>query len=77
MEYRIGDRQLAAGSRYLTLELRASNDLLDDADALRRRLAEDGYLLLRGVHDPAEVLAARQDISSAWPRRASSTPPTP
>jgi hypothetical protein len=62
MEYRIGERQLAAGSRYLTLELRASNDLLDDPDALRHRLAEDGYLLLRGVHDPAEVLAARQDI---------------
>jgi hypothetical protein len=43
MEYRIGERQLAAESRYLTLELRASNDLLDHPDALRHRLAEDGY----------------------------------
>lgn len=62
MEYRIGERQFEAGSRYLTLELRASHDLLDDPAALRRRLAEDGYLLLRGVHDPAEVVAAREDI---------------
>lgn len=62
MEYRIGERQFAAESRYLTVELRASNDLLDDVGALRHRLAEDGYRLLRGVHDPAEVLAARRDI---------------
>ena len=41
MEYRIGERQFEAGSRYLTLELRASNDLLDDPAALRRRLAEE------------------------------------
>ena len=62
MRYRIGDRQFEAESRYLTLALRASNDLLDDPDALRRRLAADGYLMLRGLHEPAEVLAARRDI---------------
>ena len=45
MRYQIGDRQFEAESRYLTLALRASNDLLDNSDALRRRLAEDGYLI--------------------------------
>lgn len=29
---------------------------------LRRQLDEHGYLLLRGVHDPAEVMAARREV---------------
>ncbi|RKX42433.1 MAG: hypothetical protein DRP64_09845 [Verrucomicrobia bacterium] len=40
-------------------ELRESNDLLDDAAALRNRMENDGYLLLRDFHDRDEVLAAK------------------
>ncbi len=43
-------------------ELRSSNDLLHDTDALRERLAEDGYLLLRDMIDRDKVLAARRTI---------------
>jgi hypothetical protein len=42
MKYRIGERQLVVGSRYLTLELRAGNDLLDDPDALRHAWRRTG-----------------------------------
>ncbi len=38
--------------------LRDANDLLADALALRARLDEDGYLLIRGLHDRAKVAAA-------------------
>ena len=40
--------------------LRDSNDLFDDADALRARLTEEGYLLLRGLIRREHVLAARR-----------------
>ncbi|MBI1927782.1 phytanoyl-CoA dioxygenase family protein [Candidatus Poribacteria bacterium] len=43
-------------------ELRESNDIVDDATALRQRIAEDGYLFLRGVLDKEVVLAARREI---------------
>ncbi len=43
-------------------ELRDSNDLLGDRDALRQRLQDDGYLLLRGLQDRAAVLRGRMDI---------------
>ncbi|MCL2395857.1 MAG: phytanoyl-CoA dioxygenase family protein [Acidimicrobiaceae bacterium] len=39
--------------------LTESSDLLADPVALRRRYAEDGYLYLRGVLDPALVLETR------------------
>lgn len=42
--------------------LRPSNDVLDDMDALRARLATDGYLYLKGFLDRAEVLKARRTI---------------
>jgi hypothetical protein len=45
--------------------LTASTDIADDAAALRARLAEDGYLLLRGFHPRDEVLAARADLIAA------------
>src|SRR5438445_12790266 len=43
-------------------ELRPSNDILSDADALRARIAEDGYLLLRGLYDKEVVLNARHEL---------------
>jgi len=41
-------------------ELRASNDLLDEPERLRERLAEDGYVLLRGVLDADAIADARR-----------------
>ena len=43
-------------------ELRDSSHLMDNPHELRARLAEDGYLLLRGLHDRAQVLKARRQI---------------
>lgn len=39
-----------------------SSELVDDAQALRRRLVEDGYLYLRNVLDPDLVLDARREL---------------
>lgn len=43
--------------------LRDSSDAADDAEELRRRVAEDGYLYLRGYLDRDEVLAARASLT--------------
>lgn len=43
-------------------ELTDSTALLTTPDRLRSRVAEDGYLLLRGVLDVGEVLAARRAV---------------
>ncbi|GMA63840.1 hypothetical protein [Alicyclobacillus fastidiosus] len=61
MRVQIGQRELDMGSRYLT-ELRDANDLLGDVNALRNRLQEDGYLLIRGFHDREAVLRARREV---------------
>lgn len=44
--------------------LRDSSDAADDPAELRRRVAEDGYLYLRGYLDRAEVLAARASLTT-------------
>ena len=46
----------------VSTDLRESNDILDDPEALRARVAADGYLLIRGLHDKETVLTARQQI---------------
>lgn len=61
MKYQIGDSELEMGSKYLT-ELRSSNEIIDDTEALRNRMKEDGYLLIRGFHDRTKVLAAKQEF---------------
>ena len=43
-------------------ELRESTDILDDVEALRDRMDEDGYVFLRGYLDRADVLAARRNL---------------
>jgi hypothetical protein len=58
MQVQVGDRKLEMGGKYLT-ELRDSNDILEDSGKLRERMAEDGYLLIRGLHDREQVLKAR------------------
>lgn len=42
-------------------ELRVSSHLAGDGDALRERMASDGYLFLPGYLDRAEVLEARRE----------------
>ena len=51
--------ELKIGSKHLTTELRDSNDILDSAFATGSRMEDDGYLLICGLHDKAQVLAAR------------------
>jgi len=43
-------------------ELRPSMDIIDDADALRARMAEDGYLYLPGYLNRDAVLEARRTV---------------
>jgi Phytanoyl-CoA dioxygenase (PhyH) len=43
-------------------ELEVSNDALDDAGELRRRMAEGGYLFFRRLLDPDALLALRREI---------------
>ncbi|MBP1990548.1 phytanoyl-CoA dioxygenase family protein [Paenibacillus eucommiae] len=59
--YQIGERTLEMGSKYLT-ELRSSNDIMDNVEALRARLKKDGYLLIRDFHNREQVLAARNEF---------------
>ena len=39
-----------------------SNDLLDDAVALRSRIADEGYLFFRGLGPKEKIRAARRDV---------------
>lgn len=43
-------------------ELRESNDILENAAALRQIMVEDGYLFLRDVLDKEVVMVARREI---------------
>jgi len=57
--------------------LRVSSALMSDPDALRARYAEDGYLYVQGVLDPAEVTAMRAAYFSQFDGsylRAGTTP---
>lgn len=53
--------ELELGGSYLE-EMCDSTPLLGDYPALRARLSDEGYLLLRGFHDPARVLSARRSV---------------
>jgi hypothetical protein len=46
-------------------EMRPANPLLSDAEALRRRLSEDGYLFFRNLLPSAEVGAAVDGVRAA------------
>ena len=46
----------------VSIDLRESNDLLDDPDALKERIGTDGYLLIRGLHDKETIHTARRQI---------------
>jgi ectoine hydroxylase-related dioxygenase (phytanoyl-CoA dioxygenase family) len=57
-------------------ELRVSNDCLRDAEELRRRLGDEGYLFFRGLQDRDKLASLRDDITrvlheAGWLRRES------
>jgi hypothetical protein len=47
---------------WLFLPMRDSSDVLGDPTILRERLAEEGYLYLKGVLDPNAVLGLRREL---------------
>ncbi len=61
MKLMMGQDELELGSKYLST-LRDANDLLEDMDAIHRRMDEDGYLLIRGLQKTEKVKAARQVV---------------
>ena len=58
-------------------ELRDSNALLGDVSALKARMAEDGFLLLRGLLDRDTVLQARETVLTHMREHQALTPDTP
>jgi len=60
MEYKMGTRDLKWGSDLI--ELQDANAIINDRDALRQRMADEGYLLIRGLHPAERVLQARRAI---------------
>lgn len=54
--------------------MRSSTELLGDPVALRARLREDGYVLLRRVLDPAAVLALRRAYLGSFPAERANLP---
>ena len=61
----------------VSTDLRESNDILDKPNALQERIAKDGYLLIRGLHDKETVLAARRQILEKLAEREIIDPNTP
>ena len=61
MKLMMGQDELELGGKYLST-LRDANDLMDDMDAIHRRMDEDGYLLIRGLQNTEKVKAARQVV---------------
>jgi len=57
----VGDQEFEFGGEHV-VELRESTDLLGDVEAMHGRLAADGYLFIRGFHDPELVRDARLDV---------------
>ncbi len=61
----------------VNIDMRDSNDILDNPDALRHRIADDGYLLIRGLHDKETVLTARHQILEKLDEKGMLAPDTP
>ena len=76
MKIRFGYRDIEFPSAQLG-ELRQSQSLLGNAAALNERLAEDGYLLLRGLVNRDAVLKARQTVLAHMAAHHALLPDTP
>src|SRR5262249_8723302 len=61
MTIKIGTVELEASGQMLA-ELRDSSSIIDQPDALRQRMQEDGYLFIRGFHDRELVQNARLEL---------------
>lgn len=61
MKAALGEKEYEMDGKYLTW-LKDSNDIGDDFVALRARLQEDGYLLIRGFHAQELVDNARLEM---------------
>ena len=61
----------------VSTDLRESNDILDTPETLHDQIAEDGYLLIRGLHDKDAVLSARQQILEKLAEKDMLAPDTP
>lgn len=61
MKVTMGKYELEMGGKYMD-RLRESNHLMGNLPALRSRLAEDGYLLIRKLHNRENVKAARRVV---------------
>jgi len=59
MRIKVGDRELEIGGRHLD-EMWDSSGIQEDPIALKARLDEDGYLLIRGLQKVEKVLEARR-----------------
>lgn len=77
MKLRIGECELEVGGKYLRGELRESNDIMDNQEALRARIEEDGYLLIRGFHERERILAARRQLLERMDERGLLQPDAP
>lgn len=76
MKIRFGYRELEYPSSALG-ELKDSSHLLADPPALREQMAEDGYLLMRGLINREKVLNARERVLSHMDEKEALTPDTP
>src|SRR5438874_12964413 len=61
MTLTMGKRELEMGGPFLD-ELQDATPLRQNPQALRDLMEQEGYLLIRGLHDRARVLAARRRI---------------
>lgn len=73
---RMGQYSWELGSKDLA-ELQDCNAQLHDPAALQRRLDDDGYLLIRGMHQPATVEAARLKVLAHLESQGLLQPGTP
>ena len=60
MKLPMGIRELELGTELGIL--RDCNSLLGDSQALHARMVEDGYLLIRKLHDPSKIKGARRIV---------------
>src|SRR5438046_1754447 len=72
----MGKREMELPSRYLG-ELREANEILSDVTALRERMAEEAYLLIRGLFERERVLEARRQILEVLTREGALDPDRP
>ncbi len=76
MTLSMGKREMELPSKYLG-ELREANEILSDVEALRGRMEEEGYLLIRGLFERERVLEARRQLVEVLAREDALDPDHP